>query len=118
MYPPNSPPTPEDERAGGARGAADLWNTPAMNRRLLAAAQPSSPPMAPASPLNHETPCTVRPVRTEAQARAERWRSEACRRAVFDVVGAPNLPSWVVAAYLVEKERSRDSSAATSLMED
>jgi len=73
--------------------------------------------MAPASPLNHETPCAVRPVRTEAQARAERWRSEACRRAVFDVVAAPNLPSWAVQAYLVEKERSRDSSAATSLQD-
>jgi len=129
LYPPNSPPTPEDERVARlfsprgrpAGGEAGLASPAEAGKRREAVAPSAPPPFAPASPLLvHETPAPTRAPRSEAAARAERWRSEACgwRRKALLEAGPPaaalGLPRWVVAAYLSDKEPSHQRDSFSS----
>jgi hypothetical protein len=110
IYPPPSPPTPEEERAlpGGAASLAsrDAYGGLGVGLNLWPSPVAAPPP-------------------TEAHARAVRWRHEAAEArplsaaavaaaaaaaAAADAAAAANsLPSWVVQAYLADKAEAREA---------
>lgn len=119
LYPPASPPTPEDERCGGG---GTIGGKGSGGGGRLFGASPGKGAKAAAA----ELACEAARVPTEAHARAEQWRAEAScglrqPQLLFEddaPLGTTRttcaLPTWVVAAYMEETGGSRAAGCCSA----